>query len=256
MTITGDRNSVDGDLYFSADELNDEVYKRIQNSNDDTIIIDADNYTVIPLQLFDIIKNSKKNLIIKHNNIEWIFNSEDINTPKDIDVLMNFYEMNDSNISDNLKKAINGEAVILEFPDNGELPGNVLIRIKDTEIINKLTGDNYYVYYIDTKNDKLNKVALEVQKTSEGYIEFYINHNSNYLISSKEITDQAILGEDESLLAKNTELNEESSISNIKPILLYSLIAAVCIVVVIIVVVKITKKHNKTLDNENTNFKE
>ena len=256
LTITGDDNSVDGDLYFSADELNDEVYKRIQNSNDDTIIIDADNYTVIPLQLFDIIKNSKKNLIIKHNNVEWIFNSEDINTPKDIDVLMNFYEMNDSNISDNLKKAINGEAVILEFPDNGELPGNVLIRIKDTEIINKLTGDNYYVYYIDTKNDKLNKVALEVQKTSEGYIEFYINHNSNYLISSKEITDQAILGEDESLLAKNTELNEESSISNIKPILLYSLIAAVCIVVVIIVVVKITKKHNKTLDNENTNFKE
>ena len=245
LTITGNNNSVDERLYFSADELNDEVYKKIQDSKDDSIIIDADNYTIIPLQLFDIIKNSKKNLIIKHDNIEWIFNGTDIKVPKDIDVLMKFYEMNDSNISEALKKALNGEAVILDFPNNGELPGNVLIRIKDTEIINKLTGDKYYIYYVDTENDKLNKVALEVQKNSEGYIEFYINHNSKYIISSIEITDKAILGEDDSLLEKNMALNETTSSKDINPILLYSLILAVCIIIVIIVITTIAKRHNK-----------
>ena len=256
---TGDDNSENERLYFSAHELNDEVYKKIQNSKDDSIIIDADNYTIIPLQLFDIIKNSKKNLIVKHNNNEWIFNGEDIKVSKDIDVLMNFYEINNSNISNNLKKSLNGEGVILEFPDNGDLPGNVLIRIKDTEIISKLTGDKYYIYYADTKNDKLNKVALEVQKTSEGYIEFYINHNSKYVISSTEIKDQTVLGEDDSLLAKNTLLNEETKSLNkeVNPILLYSLIAFACVLIVIIVTTKIIKTHNKTVANkENNNLKE
>ena len=71
---------------------------------------------------------------------------------------MNFYEINNSNISDNLKKALNGEVVILEFPDNGELPGNVLIRIKDTEIISKLTGDKYYICDLGLRNYILGEI--------------------------------------------------------------------------------------------------
>ncbi len=250
ITITKEKSPEDSKLYFSADELNDEVYKKIEDSKDNSIVIDADNYTIIPLQLFDTIKRSKKNLTIKHNGIEWVFNGEDIKTPKDIDILIKFYEMNDSNISTSLRKEIKDEAIILEFPDNGELPGNVLIRIKDPEVIDKLTGDKYYVYYIDTENDKLNKVALEIKKSTEGYIEFYINHNSKYLISSKEITNQTVLGEDEPLLEKNTELNEKSSINNRKPVVLYSLIAIAFIIVILISVFRITKEKNKKIDNK------
>ena len=200
----------------------------------------------MPLQLFDIIKGSKKNLIIKHNNIEWIFKGEDITISKDVDVLMKFYEMNDSNISDNLKGVLGDEVVVLEFPDNGELPGAVLIRIKDEEIINKLNGDKYYVYYADIENDKLSKVALEVQKTSDGYIEFYINHNSKYIISSKEVTDETILGEDDLLLTKNTTLNETTKSSNTNHTLLYSIIAVICILIVAVVVVIIKKRNNSS----------
>ena len=115
-----------------------------------------------------------------------------------------------------------------------------------------MNGDKYYIYYVDTENDKLKKVALELQKTSEGYIEFYINHNSKYLISSKEITKQTILGEDDSLLAKNTALKEKSSIKKSNPIILYSVIAVICIAVIAIVVARKTKKHNKTENNEVT----
>lgn len=246
LTITSDSNSSNANLYFSAEELNDEVYTRIQGSRDDSIIIDADNYTIVPIQLFDIIKGSKKNLIIKHNNIEWIFKGEDITISKDVDVLMKFYEMNDSNISDNLKGVLGDEVVVLEFPDNGELPGAVLIRIKDEEIINKLNGDKYYVYYADIENDKLSKVALEVQKTSDGYIEFYINHNSKYIISSKEVTDETILGEDDLLLTKNTTLNETTEFSNTNHTLLYSIIAVICILIVAVVVVIIKKRNNSS----------
>ena len=252
IAITDEGDSADETPYFSADELNDEVYKRIQNNKEDYITIDADNYTIIPLQLFDVIKNSNKSLIIKHNNIEWVFDNANIKTPKDIDVLVKFYEMNNSNLSDNLKKALSGKAVVLEFSNNGELPGVTLIRIKDTEIINKLAGEKYYIYYADTENDKLDKVALEVQKTPEGYIEFYINHNSKYILSSTEITDQTVLGKDDSLLEKNIALAETSPKKSPDFVLICSLIIVACILVAIIAtIIKKTKKPSKPAKSEN-----
>ena len=245
LTIT--EYASDDKLYFSAYELNEEIYKRIQNSNDDSIIIDADDYTIIPFELFNTIKDSEKDLVIRYNNNEWIFKGVDINNPKNIDVLIKIYEINASSISDNLKKALSGETVILEFPNNGELPGNVLIRIKNQELISKLKCDKYYIYYADTENEKLSKVALDVEKTSDGYIQFYISHNSKYVISSKEIEDQTIIGEDDSLLAKNTVLNEEivTLNRNKKPLLLYSLIVIVSALIVIAFIVTIVKRHSE-----------
>lgn len=245
LTINGSSN--DNKLYFSAEELNEEIYHRIQNSQDDEVIIDADKYTIIPSQLFDLIKESTKRLIIKYNNNEWIFNGADIKNSKNIDVFMKFYEANASNISDNIKKALNNETIVLEFPDNGELPGNVLIRIKDSEILNKLTGDKYYVYYVDTETGKLKKVALDIQKTSDGYIEFNINHNSKYLISNTEITDETIIDEDDTLLEKNTTIEEEQNQSNndIKDILLCSIIVIIVLLIIVFTTVKTIKKRNK-----------
>ena len=256
QTIEITKQEDDSMVYLSAEELNAETYQQILNSREETIIIDADNYTIIPSELFGLIKKNTKKLIIRYNDHEWVFNGIDIENPKSINVLMNFYEINDSDISTNLKNVLASNTMILEFPNNGELPGDVLIRIKESTLTDKLTGDKYYIYYADTENDKLNKVALGVSETSDGYIEFYINHNSKYVISNKEITDKTVLGEDDPLLTKNTEINEVSSNKDIKHILLYSLIAVICILIVIIVISKISKKHNTTLNNENNDSKE
>ena len=241
-----------GMLYLSAEELDAETYQQILNSNDETVIVEADNYTIIPGELFSLIKKNTKKLIIRYNENEWVFNGIDIENPKNIDVFMNFYEMNESNISDNLKKALDGETVILEFPNNGELPGDVLIRIKKSAIDDKLTGNEFYIYYADTENDKLKTVALGVQETADGYIEFYINHNSKYVISSKEITNKEILGEDDSSMTKNIELKKETGTISKNTIMLYIIIAVTCILIVI-TLIAIIKKNNKKATNESNN---
>lgn len=239
-------------LYLSAEELDNEIYQKIINSSEETVIIDADNYTIIPSKIFDLIKENTKKLVIRYNENEWIFNGVDIKTAKDINVLINFYKMNASDISENLKKVLNEETVIIDFPNNGELPGDVLIRLKNSEIIDRLNGEKYYIYYVDNESGKLKKVALEIEKTADGYIEFYINHNSKYLITSTEITDQTILGEDDSAFAKNNKTTEEPKTLNRTSILKY-LPIVVAIILIIIVLIVIIKKYNKTPKNENNN---
>lgn len=252
QTIEVTEKEDDSILYLSAEELDNEIYQKIINSNEETVIIDADNYTIIPSKIFDLIKENTKKLVIRYNENEWIFNGVDIKTAKDINVLINFYQMNASDISENLKKALNEETVIIDFPNNGKLPGDVLIRLKNSEIIDKLNGEKYYIYYVDNDNGKLKKVALEVEKTADGYIEFYINHNSKYLISSTEITDQTILGEDDSIYTKNSKLTEATKTLNKNPILKYSIIA-VAFILIIIVFIVIIKRHNKTFKNKSNN---
>ena len=168
--------------YFSADELNSDVYKKIKDSEETSIVINADNYTIIPEQLFDLIKDTNKQLVIKYNGNEWVFKGTDIVNTKNLDVAMKIYDINKSDLSDSLKKSITDGSIVVEFKNNGELPEKTLIRLKDTEVVNKLKSDKVYIYYADVENDKLKKVAVEVEKTEDGYIEFYISHNYNYFI--------------------------------------------------------------------------
>lgn len=246
LTVTASESANNGPLYFSADELNEEVYRRIQETEEEDVIIDADSYTIIPSELFKLIKENTKRLIIKYNGNEWIFKGEDIKVAKNIDVLMQFYVANASNISESMKNVLAGEAVVLEFPNNEQLPGDVLIRIKGEEIVSKLSGDKYYVYYVDADNDKLNKVAMDVQKSDDDFIEFYVNHNSKYLITSAEITDQAILGKNDALFEKNGSLGGvvEKTVGGTDHVLLCSLIAVGGVLIVSVVFIMIAKKRS------------
>ena len=251
-------NEINGKISLSTEELSEEVFKRIQESDEKEVTIDADNETIIPLKLFNIIKESNKNLIIKYKGNELRFNGADIKSPKDLDVLMKLYNIGDSDISDNLKEALNGDAVVVEFPNNGGLPGNALFRVKETDLISKLNTNKYYIYYANTENDTLDKVALDVQKTSDGYIEFYINHHSKYVITTQEIKDEEVLGEDDAVLESNEELvvskktttvgEEKKDSSKIILIIVLSAVILVLVVVFVILIVNRNKKKAKVED--------
>ena len=255
---TEDPTNKDKPLYFSAEELNNEVFSRIKDNKDETeVVINADNYTIIPAELFDLIKDDNKQLIVQYNNNEWIFKGTNIKNSKNIDVTIKIYDINESDLGDNLKSSLENGTLIIEFANNGDLPEEALIRIKDQKILNKLTEDKYYIYYADTENSKLDKVALEVQKTADGYIEFYIKHNSKYVLSSKEISDDKIIGKDDVSLNINNELIKESNKNN-NNILLYLIIALVCITLIVILVIFLKKKKNhknEVIENNNEETK-
>ena len=166
---------------------------------------------------------------------------------------MKFYSLEDSDISSEIKNALGDKAILVEFPENGQLPGMALVRLKDDEISELLKKDRFFVYYVDEENNKLNKVALELQKSYDGYIEFYINHNSKYVISLTEVEDDSVLGEDDSVLSNNTLLVKENDTQDSNTLLLYVAIGVgafiiLLLIIIIIMMGKKSKKENKSVE--------
>ena len=128
---------------------------------------------------------------------------------------------------------------LLTFSNNGTLPGKVLIRLKSMELDKLFEEDNLYIYYYDLDEDKFLKVAMEVQKEN-GYYEFYINHNSKYILTEKELKNQYIAKSDEILSLNQDETKQEKK----KNINFYFLITGIILVlgITIMIIIKGKKK--------------
>ncbi len=249
-------------LYFATEDLDEIAYETIRNSQENSIIIvDAEYQTIIPAELFDTIKETQRQLIINYKDSEWVMNGIDVEESKDIDVSMKFYSLSDSDISGDLKKVLGDKTMLVEFPENGQLPGMTLVRLKDDELSELLKNDRFFVYYVDENNNKLRKVALEIQKSYDGFIEFYINHNSKYVITLTEVDDDSILGEDDIAFSKNTISVDNTDKQNTNTILLYVAIGVgvfiiILLIVIIIMMSKNSKKGNKNVENTKESDKE
>ena len=245
----------DAGLYFIAEELYETSYDIIKKAKENAIItINADGKSTLPSELFDAIKETSKQLVIQYDKNEWVFSGVDIEKSKPIDVSMNFYDANKL-VEENIKTVVGDKAVVLEFPQNGNLPGKALIRIKNEEVFNKLTGDVYYVYHIDDIENKLNKVAVEIQKSTDGYLEFYINHNSKYVITNEEINDNEVVSKDDSIAKVNTvaETAKKDTKENEKNNNTVYIIFGVMALIIIVLVVVVIKMNNK-LSKKNNNI--
>lgn len=240
----------DAGLYFIAEELYQNSYEKIKSAKDNTVItINANVKSVIPAELFDAIKESPKQVVIEYGKNQWVFNGVDIESSKPVDVSMKFYDASKLESNESIKKVIGDKAVVLEFPENGELPGKALIRIKDEEVFNKLEGKVYYIYHIDENENVLNKVAIEVQKSSDGYIEFYINHNSKYVITNEKVNDSSVLGEDDAVANVNAAKEAAKKDSDSNNTILY-IALGVCVVIIVGLVAVILRKPKKEKKEE------
>lgn len=101
-----------------------------------------------------------------------------------------------------------------------------------------------YVYYYKEDTDELVKVAMEIQ-ANDGFYEFYISHNSKYIVSSKEIKTKAV--------STNTDMlslnNQVSSSSDGLPIVLILATIAVVLAIVLLVVLLSKDKKNVVAPN-------
>ena len=220
----------------------------ITNAKDDAIIyIDALNNTIIKKEVFDAIKGTNKTIYIESNGIEWIFNGNDIKNTKDIDVKLDiFYDYNytENNIEDLLEKAL-----ILQFRDNGELPGVATVRIKLDYALRDYIGDKVYVYYYN--NELFSDITGNLLGQSEnGWFEFNIDHNSIYVLSTNKPDKKYISKTQENLNQNNENIiidnNKEDLSNNTK---LYISLASISLVIIVITILLITRKKevNKSL---------
>ena len=235
-------------LYLDNEKITSKVIQEINSAKDDIIIsINADNDPVINKDIFTAIKGTTKVVEISYNGNQWVFSGLDITDPKTIDVSSTIIDLNYTDTTGVLSKL--GKGMLLKFADNGNLPGKCLMRLAVTETLTKLFGDKpLYVYYYDENGDILDKVAMKVYLSEDGYYEFYINHNSNYVLTSEEVNGEYVSDKTDLLsLNENISNNLQSENANFLNLSTESwiIIAVASVIIIILIVIVIISRRKK-----------
>ena len=206
--------------------------------------------TIIRKELFEAIRGKNKVLVINTVDGQWIFNGADIidGNVKTIDVGMNMLKTTDANVSKDISSMVN-EALVLSYADNGKLPGKALIKIRATEAMRKyLDTDKVYVYYFNEENQKLEKIAYELEIV-DGFFQFYINHNSDYVMTSNKVDDIFVDEVSSKEIYENNQekIDSSNAITSSNTISVYQIViivlAAIILVLVIVLIVKSIRKN-------------
>ena len=224
-------------IYNNEDVTSDIITKLYNAPSGSEIIINAESNTFINEELFNAIKGKNKKLIINYKDNQIVFDGRDINNSKTIDIAMSV-----DNVSSNesIHKLVS-DGVIVNFPDNGNLPGRALIKVKAIEEVTNILKDTVYVYIYNKSSNNFCVIDTEVKKSADGYYEFTITHNSDFVITNKEL--------DSKLVVKQSDDNIVSFQKSNKVYLLLIAIALVVIIIVLIVIIILRKKKN-TKPNE------
>ncbi len=224
---------------YNNEDITSAIITNLYNAPSGTeITINADSNTFIDKELFNAIKGNDKKLIINHNDNQMVFNGNDITDSKTIDINMSVSNVNSSaSIS---KLVSNG--VVVNFPDNGNLPGQALIRIKASDDIANILNDNVYVYVYNESSNDFCVIDLNAKKSSDGYYEFVITHNSSYLMVNEKL--------DSKLVVKESSDNTVSFQKSNKTLLLLIGIGVIVIIGAIVVIFLAMKKKKGAAEPE------
>lgn len=141
--------------------------------------------------------------------------------------------------------------IVINFANNGELPGAAIIRIKVTdEIKQTLNMETIIVYHYDEETKELTQMTTNATYNENGFIEFSINHNSKYLFVNEPIEEK----EYTVTTSEKTEVkNEVSFLESHKMyiIIIGVSVLAIVIVAIILIVDKKAIDKRKTKANKN-----
>lgn len=184
-----DKDDTTGDVITSTNNSN--LVEQIKNmAEGSTAHIYYGNGATLSKDVFEAIKGQDKTIALKSDGIEWIFNGKDVTDEniKDIDLSTSIKGKWNSN-SDAVE-GIDGQqnALILSFAENGKLPAPAKIRIKaDWVFKNEVGTENLYVYYYDNTSKEYVQVAADLTITQDEYLEFVVDHNSDFVITHGEL---------------------------------------------------------------------
>ncbi len=233
INLTIQDNETPTYIYYN-ETLNGDILNKIKNDEsitDFTII--ADNSSYINEDVFETFKGTNKKIILTYLDNEMIFNGNDITQPKDIDVRIDIYDTyRFTDIYDLVEKG-----VVVDFPNNGTLPGNALIKVSIPEDLNYQLNDNFYVYLYNEDKDKFYEISLDGKKDSDGYYEFNINHNSSYVLVNEKLNPKLIMA------------NKVTFQKSKKTLIVLILSGVLVIGIAVGVILYVKKKKNKGTDD-------
>lgn len=239
---------------YKNSELTPELLTQITESTDvKKIIINADDNSKISLNLFKTIQNTDKQLVLVYKDNELVFNGKNITNLRDIDVSIDVSAINtDKDIS----TLLTSSGIVINFANNGELPGVAKVRIKATSTLkNSLKGSQVYAYYYDEVNKNFTLMSQNVKLSDDGYYEFAIEHNSKYVLVNEKVEDRLLAG----YIAPTNNQDNKETVSFLESHKTYIIIIGICILAIILVAVIVAldkrgiKKRKLKAQQQNTN---
>ena len=230
----------DNSYLYNNEDINNEIIATLYKLGNGTeITINADANSLINSELFNVIKGKNKKLIINYGDNQIIFNGKDITDPKSIDAKITLGTVADNEDINNYVK----KGVLVNFADNGYLPGKALVRIKSTKEMDSILNDeDTHVYYYNNLDDNFSEIVTNISKSKDDYYEFDINHNSSYVLVNSKL--------DSSIVVSDIEPNDYVTWQ--KSAKVYALIigCALLLIIVVVIIILLTKKNDKKVVEE------
>lgn len=226
---------------YNNEDMNSDILTKLYNApSGSEIAINADSNTLINEELFNAIKGKNKKLVINYKDNQIVFNGRDIADSKTIDISMTVDSVSSN---ENISKLVSN-GVVVNFPDNGNLPGKALIRVKATDEVDKILNNNVFVYVYNKSTNDFCVVDTSVKKSSDGYYEFTITHNSDYLIVNEKLDSKLVVSQ-----SGDNVVNFQKGNGTL--LMLIAVGVAVIIAAVILIVVLKKKKNYNDINNNN-----
>ena len=218
---------------YNNEDINSEILAKLYSApSGSEFTVNADSNTLINSELFNVIKGKNKKLIVNYKDNQIIFNGKDIDNSKTIDISMTVENIiNNENISKLVSKGI-----LVNFPDNGNLPGKALIRVKATGEVMQILKNKVYVYVYNNSSNNFSVIDTNVKKSSDNYYEFTITHNSDYIIVNEKLESKLVV-------SKSSE-NVVNFQKGNKTLLMLIAIGGAIIIAAVIVIIVLKKKQN------------
>lgn len=147
--------------------------------NPDTNIVNTDT--------FEAIEGTNKSIVINNDGIQWVFNGKDINSSdiKPINI------QTDLRIVSGIDYGFDEQVMQIIFRDNGILPGIAKIRLKSDYLYAKYNAQGNLIL------SWLNSNGLQVEDNDvlcneDTYTEFYVSHNSTFIVSSQDQDEKLV----------------------------------------------------------------
>jgi len=196
------------------------------------VTLNCDGNTVVTASTFDAIKKSNSKLILVSGQNKMTFLGSNITLSKDINFSVGLSEIS---TNDKLKK-FGTSGLVAEFPNNKDLPGNALVSINiDPKYTSYFTNGTLAVYYYNETTDQLELVVNNL-KITNNTIEFTIDHNSSYVLTSSTVNQ-----------TKSAEETNNAVVKFVNNKLIYIVVIAVSIILIIIVTVIVFVHRKKKL---------
>ena len=151
----------------------------------ETAVLDCRISKKVPKEMFTAIAEKDITLALVDENVQWVFNGKDITKEKckDINVSSSIEIVS----GENYGFANDKKVALLKFRDNGELPGEVEMRINHEYLAVKYNfqkEDMKVTYLADNGNAFLEDSNVDV--AGDEYYEYEVDHNSTFALSKNK----------------------------------------------------------------------